>query len=194
MSDALESELRLLDDRLRGSMRAEWERTLPFDELISDRWARARELGFGTGSSIYALSYVYGLVSVGRDVWIGPYTLLDGTGGLTIGDHTTISAGVHIYSHDTVRRTLSGGSAPIDRAPVSIGARTYVGASVVIAKGVTIGDHVVIGAGSFVNRDVPAFTVAAGSPARPIGRVIEGDDGSIRLRYDRSDAPPSTGD
>ncbi len=194
MSDALESEIRRLDEMLRGSMRAEWERTLPFDELISDRWARAQELGFGAGSSIYALSYVYGRVRVGREVWIGPYTLLDGTGGLTIGDHATISAGVHIYSHDTVKRTLSGGEAPIDRAPVSIGTRTYIGASVVIAKGVTIGDRVVIGAGSFVNRDIPAFTVAAGSPARPIGRVVEGDDGSIQLQYDRSDFTPSIGD
>jgi acetyltransferase-like isoleucine patch superfamily enzyme len=187
MSDGLEAELRRLDEVLRGSMRTDWERTLPFDELISDRWARARELGFGEGSSIYALSYVYGPVSVGRDVWIGPYTLLDGTGGLTIGDHTTISAGVHIYSHDTVKRTLSGGEAPIDRAPVSVGARTYIGAAAVIAKGVTIGDQVVIGASAFVNRDIPAFTVAAGSPARAIGRVVEGADGSIQLKYDRSD-------
>lgn len=194
MSDNLESEIRRLDEMLRGAMRANWERTLPFDELISDRWRRAQELGFGTGSSIYAMSYVYGSVNVGRDVWIGPYTMLDGTGGLTIGDHATISAGVQIYSHDTVKRTLSGGLAPVERAPVSIGARTYIGAAVVIAKGVTIGERVVIGAGSFVNRDVSAFTVAAGSPARPIGRVVEGDDGSIHLQYGGSDVIASSSD
>lgn len=183
MSDALESELRLLDDRLRGSMRAEWERTLPFDELISDRWARARELGFGTGSSIYALSYVYGLVRVGRDVWIGPYTLLDGTGGLTIGDGATVSAGVQIYSHDSVRRTLSGGTDPIDRAPVAVGDHTYIGAGTVVAKGVTIGHHAVIGAMSFVNRDIEPYTIAVGSPCRSIGRVEIQSNGRIELRY-----------
>jgi acetyltransferase-like isoleucine patch superfamily enzyme len=184
MTDSLESELRRLEERLRGSMRADWDRTLPFDELISDRWARAQQLGFGERSSIYALSYVYGSVNVGRDVWIGPYTLLDGSGGLAIGDGATVSAGVHIYSHDTVIRTLSGGSDPIHRAPVAIGDHTYIGAGTVVAKGVTIGHHVVIGAMSFVNRDIPPLTIAAGTPCRPIGRVEIGSDGTVGLRYD----------
>jgi acetyltransferase-like isoleucine patch superfamily enzyme len=60
----------------------------------------------------------------------------------------------------------------------------YVGPQSVIARGVTIGEHAVIGANSFVNRDVPPYAIAAGTPARAIGRVVvEGDD--VRFEYDR---------
>jgi acetyltransferase-like isoleucine patch superfamily enzyme len=54
----------------------------------------------------------------------------------------------------------------------------------VIVKGVAIGDHAVIGACSFVNRDIPSYTVAVGVPCKPIGRVEVGPDGAVTLRYD----------
>jgi acetyltransferase-like isoleucine patch superfamily enzyme len=44
----------------------------------------------------------------------------------------------------------------------------------------------VIGACSFVNRDIPAYTVAVGVPCRPIGKVEIGEDGAARLTYERS--------
>ena len=175
--------IRALDAQLRADMRERWNCDLPLDELLSDRWERALSLGFGEGSSIYASSYVYGDVRVGDNVWIGPNTILDGSGGLSIGRGTTISAGVQIYSHDTVQRTLSGGALPIEVAAVSIGDHTYIGAGTVIAKGVAIADHVVVGALSFVNRDIDQYSVAAGSPCRTIGRVVSRDDGSIELVY-----------
>ena len=167
-----EDELRELQGRLDREMRERWHRSLPLQELLSDRWRRAQELGFGDGASIYASSYVYGDVRVGSRTWIGPFTLLDGTGGLEIGESCSISAGVQIYTHDTVKWALSGGSAEAERAPVSIGDSCHIGAQTVIAKGVSIGDHCVIGASSFVNRDVPSLTIAAGAPCRPIGRVV----------------------
>ena len=68
---------------------------------------------------------------------------------------------------------------------MSIGAHCHIGAQTVIAKGVSIGDHSVIGACSFVNRDIPAYTVAVGVPCRPIGRVEIGEDGRANLVYDR---------
>jgi acetyltransferase-like isoleucine patch superfamily enzyme len=175
--------LRRAYEGLRDTVRADWDRDLPLDELVSDRWDRARLLGFGEGTSVYATSYIYGDVSVGRDVWIGPLTLLDGTGGLSIGDGTTISAGTQIYTHDTVRRTISGGAMPIERSPVSIGSRTYLGANVIVLRGVRIGDEAVVGAGSLVNRDIPARSVAVGTPAHVIVRVHMGDDGDIELEY-----------
>lgn len=184
MNDDLRGQLRDLTNDLREELRDRWKRDLPLSELVSDRWQRARDLGFGEDSSIYATSYVYGDVRVGRSVWIGPLTLLDGTGGLEIGDHAMISAGVQIYTHDTVRRTLTAGVAPIDQAPVSIGRATYVGANATILRGVTIGDHVVIGAGAVVNRDIPSWTVAVGVPCRPIGKVSLTDDGEVALIYD----------
>lgn len=183
VSDGLVEALQVLRGELSTAMRERWDRDLPFEELLADRWERAGRLGFGEGSSIYATAYVYGPVRAGRDVWIGPFVVLDGTGGLTIGDGATISAGVQVYSHDTVRRTLTGGVAQIDRSPVSIGDRSYLGADVIVARGVQIGHHVVIGAGSFVNRDVPDFAVAVGTPCRVIGHVELRGDGDAVLVY-----------
>ena len=183
--DDLHRSLTELYERLRAGMRSSWQRDLPLSELLFDRWERARSLGFGTSSSVYQESYVYGDVAVGAHAWIGPFTLLDGSGGLTIGDYCVVSAGVHIYSHDTVRWALSGGRAPVERVGVRIGSYTYIGAHSVVLKGVTIGEHSVIGAGSVVTRDIPSFTVAVGSPCRPIGRVRIGDDGRVDFDYDR---------
>ena len=171
-----------LYEKLRQATRDRWHRDLPFDELVFDRWERARSLGFGTGTSIYHNSYIFGEVHVGENTWIGPYTLLDGSGGLQIGDYCSISTGVHIYSHDTVAWALTGGKAAYERAPVQIGNCCYIGPQTIIAKGVTIGDHTVIGAGSFVNRDIPPYAVAVGAPCRVIGRVVvEGD--TVQLVY-----------
>jgi acetyltransferase-like isoleucine patch superfamily enzyme len=172
---------------LQGRMQERWKRDLPFAELLFDRWDRARSLGFGEGSSAYHLSYFYGDVRVGEHAWIGPYTLIDGSGGsVTIGNYCVISAGVHVYTHDTVAWAVSGGRAPYVHAPVVIEDCCYLGAQVIVAKGVRIGAHSVIGAGSFVNHDIPPYAVAVGSPARVVGRV-EIDDGTVTLRYDRKE-------
>lgn len=169
--------------RLRRRMQKEWKRDLPFEELVFDRWERAKALGFGVGTSIYHNSYVYGDVKVGKQTWIGPFTLLDGTGGLEIGDYCSISAGVHIYTHDTVRWALSGGKAKYEQARVKIGNCCHIGANAVIAKGVTIGDHCVIGACAFVNRNIPSWSIAVGLPCRVIGRVQMKKLGHVILRY-----------
>ena len=138
--------------KIREYFAKKWRRDLPLDEMVFDRWERARNLGFGSRTSIYHNSYVYGDVRVGEKTWIGPFTLLDGSGGLSIGSYCSISAGVHIYTHDTVNWALSGGGAEYQYGSVSIGNCCYIGPQAIIAKGVAIGDHCVIGAGAFVNR------------------------------------------
>ena len=191
-SASLLEELRALYDALRAETRGQWNRDLPFEELLFDRWQRASDLGFGEGSSIYHNSYVYGDVAVGRHTWIGPFTLLDGSGGLEIGDYCSISSGVHLYTHDTAAWAVSGGRADAERAPVRIGDNCYVGSQTVVAKGVTIGDHSIVGACSFVNRDLPPYSVGVGIPCRAVGRVEVADDGQIRIEYDQPEAKPRT--
>jgi acetyltransferase-like isoleucine patch superfamily enzyme len=163
---------------LDENLRSKWNRSLPFADAVFDRWERAKRLGFGDGASIYNSAFVFGKVEVGKMTWIGPNTMLDGSGGgLTIGDFCSISAGVHIYTHDTVHWAISGGVLPARKGAVSIGDCTYIGAQSVIALGVTIGKQCVIGANSFVNDDVGDFTVVGGSPAKEIGVVrFEGKD------------------
>ncbi|MBX2990050.1 MAG: acyltransferase [Bacteroidetes bacterium] len=160
--------LRSLYEQLRSDNSRKWNRDLPFEELLFDRWERARILGFGEGSSIYHNSYVYGNVKVGLNTWIGPFTILDGTGGLTIGDNCSISAGVQVYTHDSVLWALSGGTEKYEHQPTSIGSRCYVGPNTIISKGVVVADGCLIGANSFVNRSLPAGSKVAGNPARPI--------------------------
>jgi acetyltransferase-like isoleucine patch superfamily enzyme len=182
--DDLHGALTELADRLRADARTRWARDLPFDELLFDRWERARKLGFGAGASVYQSCLVFGDVSVGGGTWIGPNTLLDGSGAkLEIGANCSISTGVQIYTHDSVKRALSGGRAELERGRVSIGDNCYVGPNVIVSRGVTIGRQSVIGANSFVNRDVPANSIAVGSPARVIGSVREDENGEIELVY-----------
>jgi acetyltransferase-like isoleucine patch superfamily enzyme len=182
-TDGLVDSLQAVYEKLRTGVRERWQRDLPFSELLFDRWERARSLNFGEGTSIYHNSYVYGNVKIGHHTWVGPFTLLDGSGGLAIGDYCSISAGVLIYTHDTVKWALTGGKAEYERAPVSIGNCSYIGSQAVITKGVTIGQSCVIGAGAFVNRTIPPFSIAVGAPCKVIGRVeVEGSD--VRLVYE----------
>ena len=90
-------------------MRRRWQRRVPLGDLMTDRWEIARDYGFGEGTSCYDNVLILGDVQVGAHCWIGPNVILDGSGGLTIGDHCAISAGVQIYSHDTVARYTSMG-------------------------------------------------------------------------------------
>jgi len=157
--------LKKLYQVLRVDMQKKFQRDLPLSELLFDRWERAETLGFGKGTSIYHSSYVYGDVSVGENTWIGPFTILDGTGCLKIGSYCSISAGVQIYTHDSVKWANTGGKAPYERGPVRIGDRCYIGPNSVIAKGVTIGNESIIGAGSLVLSDIPPKSKAWGCPA-----------------------------
>jgi acetyltransferase-like isoleucine patch superfamily enzyme len=179
--------MRALHEQLRGEIAKRFERSIPFPDELFDRWERAAHLGFGEGASIYDASYVLGDVTVGENTWIGPFTILDGSGGLRIGRNCSVSAGVQIYTHDTVQWALTGGHAAAEHAPVTIGEHTYIGPNAIISSGVTVGRQCVIGAGALVNQDVPDSRIALGVPARVVGKVeVEGSH--ARLIYD-SDLP-----
>lgn len=158
---------------------AQWNRTLPFGDCVVDRWEKARALGFGEGASIYDSAIVIGKVTVGEKTWIGPNVILDGSGGLEIGGYCSISAGVHIYSHDSVAWAVSGGVAPHVHAATKIGSRCYIGPMTVVAKGVVIGDGSVVGAHSLVLHDIPAGSKCFGVPCRVVGRADSAPQSTI---------------
>ncbi|MAB22198.1 MULTISPECIES: acyltransferase [Idiomarina] len=158
----------------RFNLKEKHSRTLPIGDYLSDRWEKARFLGFEEGASIYDSSLVFGEVSVGKNTWIGPFTILDGSGGgLSIGSNCSISAGVQIYTHDTVKRSISGGREPIETGKTYIGSDCYIGPNTVIQKGVTIGNNVIVGANSLVNTDIPSWSKAHGTPCKVIGKINE---------------------
>lgn len=178
--------LRLLTElhhRLRSEMRSRWHRSVSFQDELFDRWERAAFLGFGEKTSIYQDSLVIGEVSVGENTWIGPFTVLDGSGGVVIGNNCSISAGVQIYTHDTVGRRLSDGRIPPERQPTHIGDSCYIGPLSIVTKGVTVGHHSVVGACSLVDRNVPPFSVVYGAPAQIRGKVVMDESGIPRIEW-----------
>jgi acetyltransferase-like isoleucine patch superfamily enzyme len=172
MLETLLSDLKALWRQRRREVDTRFKRSLPLADYVVDRWEKASELGFGEGSSVYDSVLVLGDVKVGANTWIGPFVVLDGSGCLTIGSNCSISAGVQIYSHDTVEWAVSGGAAPATHAPTSIGDNCYIGPNVVIAKGVSIGNGCIVGANSLVLTDIAAGSKAFGTPCRIVGRAV----------------------
>ncbi|GAA0544288.1 maltose O-acetyltransferase [Rhizomicrobium palustre] len=107
----------------------------------------------------------YGVyIKAGEHVFVNfGCVFLDG-GTITIGAHTLIAPGVHIY---TARHPLGVEERAQweDVAPVVIGERCWIGGHVTICPGVTIGDRSVIGAGAVVTKDIPPDSLAVGNPA-----------------------------
>jgi acetyltransferase-like isoleucine patch superfamily enzyme len=169
---------KLLDDEFK----TQFDRSLPISEALLDRWVRAEKLGFGESSSIYDTSFVFGNPEIGDDVWIGPYTIIDASGGLNIGNNVTISAGVHIYTHDNIKQTLLGKNTEIELESVSIGNNSYIGPNSIITKGNTIGNHCVIGTNSFVKKSFSDNSIIAGNPAKKIGEVVI-ENGKVEFKY-----------
>lgn len=168
--------------QLDSSFQEELNRSVSFGDVFVDRWERASKLGFGERTNIYDSSLVIGEVKIGSDCWVGPYTILDGSGELEIGNYTTISAGVHIYTHDNLKSTLSSGKFPIERKKVIIGNNTYLAPNVIVSKGVVLGNFCVAAAGSFVNKSFADFSIIAGVPAKQIGIVKMHEEG-IQFEY-----------
>jgi acetyltransferase-like isoleucine patch superfamily enzyme len=112
-----------------------------------------------------------GRIAIGRETYVGPYSVLYGHGSLTVGSHTLI--GPHcrlVTSNHTVP--------PIGRLiryepdillPTVIGSDVWLGSGVTVLGGVTIGDGCVVGAGAVVTRDLPPHSIAHGVPAKVQG-------------------------
>jgi maltose O-acetyltransferase len=119
-------------------------------------------------------------ISIGRNFYANfDCVMLDG-GEITIGDNVLLGprAGIYTSNHaiDPGERVAGGCYAK----PVTIGNRVWVGGSVQINQGVTIGDDAIIGSGSVVTRDVPAGVIAAGVPCKVLREITEADKTGFR--------------
>ncbi|MDR2909056.1 MAG: acyltransferase [Oscillospiraceae bacterium] len=105
-------------------------------------------------------------------VYIGEGAIIDASGGLAIGPHTTVAAGVFVWTHTSHKANLAmanyPGSELIERKPTKIGAGVFIGGPAVVVSGVTIGDRTVILPMSCVTSDIPGNCMAGGSPAKVI--------------------------
>ena len=124
-------------------------------------------------------------VFIGARTYIGN-SMLVAAECIDIGSDVLVSWGCTIVDHDSHRPEWSLRSQDVDDyregrknwdgiaiRPVKIADKVWIGFNVIILKGVQIGEGAVVAAGSVVTRDVAAFTLVAGNPARPI-RSLEG--------------------
>lgn len=182
--ELLHKQLWALYKQLRSDKHKQWKRTLPFSELLFDRWEKAKFLKSKNGSNVYDSSYIFGDVSIGKNSWIGPNTILDGSGGkLRIGNFCSISSGVQIYTHNSVKWALTGGQSNYEKGDVRISDQCYIGPNSIITMGCKIGKCSVIGAHSLVDTDIPPNSIAFGTPAKIVGHVkVNGKN--VKFNYD----------
>lgn len=117
-------------------------------------------------------------IKVGKDCLIGEYCVIRGQGGVQIGDRvytspfTQILAVNHIFN-DPDRPFIDQG---ITAQGIVIEDDVWLGAGAIITDGVRIGNGSVVAAGAVVTADVPANTVVAGVPAKPVKKIDEGQN------------------
>lgn len=147
------------------------------------RFLEGCRLSIGSGSIVEAaiiFDRAGGSIRIGDRTFVGASTFVCAE-GIEVGNDVLVSWGCTIVDHDShalawkdrsrdVENWYEGRKdwTPVERAAVRIGDKAWIGFNAIILKGVTIGEGAIIGAGSVVTRDVPAFTIAAGNPARPI--------------------------
>lgn len=128
-----------------------------------------------------------GMVIIGDRAYVGASHLVCHS-AIDIADDVIISWGVTIVDHDSHSLDWRQRARDVDDwrqgrkdwrgvaiKPVRIGAKAWIGFGASILKGVSVGEGAVVGANSVVTRDVPAYSVVAGNPARVVRRFAPGE-------------------
>jgi putative colanic acid biosynthesis acetyltransferase WcaF len=135
--------------------------------LLGWRRALLRLFGarIGRGANVYASARIWAPwnLSMGVRACISENVTVYSVAPIEIGDGAVISQNVHLCaaSHD-----YDDPAFPLISAPIRIGARAWVCADAFVGPGLTVGEGAVVGARSAVFKDVPAWTVVGGNPAR----------------------------
>jgi acetyltransferase-like isoleucine patch superfamily enzyme len=139
-------------------------------------------IGDGTYVMHNAILHVYNFrdlphagITIGARSLVGEGCVLRGQGGITIGDDVFLAPLVQVLAVD---HSFSDPDLPISMQPISargisIDDDVWIGGGAIILDGVRIGRHSVVAAGAVVTRDVPAWSVVGGVPARVLKRLAE---------------------
>ena len=115
-------------------------------------------------------------IKIGANVQINDYVHIGAVESIIIEDNVLMASKIYISDHNhggyDINHSSTPDSDPIKRLqvskPVKIKKNVWIGESVCILPGVTIGKGSIIGALSVVTKDIPDYTIAVGSPAKPI--------------------------
>lgn len=113
----------------------------------------------------------------GENVWVGEGAVLDASGGLEIGSHTSIGLSVYLWSHTSYLTNLAMANQPgsqlIERKKTKIGSGCFIAGPSAVLHGVTISDKCVVLPMSVVTKDIPSYSMVSGNPARVIKTIDE---------------------
>ena len=125
------------------------------------------QVSLGHGATLHAWG---GQINLNQYVFLGPYNVIYGHGGVEIGQNSLISMHCRILSsnHTIPDRSRHIRWEPDILLPTTIGKDVWLGAGVTVLGGVTIGDGCVVGAGAVVTHDLPPYSVAVGVPAKVV--------------------------
>ena len=111
----------------------------------------------------------------GKHVWIGEGAILDASGGLEIGEHTSIGLSVFIWTHSSHMTNINMANYPnselIERKPTKIGGGVFIAGPSVITAGVTIRDRTIVLPMSCVTQSYEGNCIIGGSPAKFIKKI-----------------------
>lgn len=127
--------------------------------------------GFGFIYAGVYLTHTYG-ISLGKNVAVNTGAVIDGRGGVIIGDETMIGPHTCLYSsshrYKNIHRTIFAQGHELK--PLVVGRDVWIGANATILPGLIIGNGVIVGANAVVTKNVPAYAIVGGVPAKLIGR------------------------
>jgi acetyltransferase-like isoleucine patch superfamily enzyme len=139
------------------------------------------ELGSGSHieSDVRIVGSAGGKIKIGRQCYIGVYNVLDNSDNIIIGNFVHIAGpSTGLWTHSSARMCLNSISLNDPErniyrptAPIVIEDNVYIGGNCTIYPGITIGHHVVIAPNSAVTKNVEAFTMVGGVPARFIKKL-----------------------
>lgn len=123
------------------------------------RFCPNSEIGGGGG-----VPNIHSNVTIGNNVLVCAYVLINNAREVVIGDDVGLGQYVHIWTHGGWLSTLDG--YPCKFASVKIGSHVWIPERTSVLAGVTIGDHVIVGNNSLVDKDLPGGCFAAGIPVK----------------------------
>lgn len=155
--------------------------------------ADVQSANIGEGTAVWQFAVILAGAVVGKNCNINSHTFIEND--VTIGDRVTVKCGVYLWDGISVADDVFIGpnvTFANDKYPrskmypenfqlTSIGKAASIGANATILGGITIGEYAMIGAGAVVTKDVPAFALVYGNPAKVMGKVNE--QGEITANY-----------